>query len=210
MAAIAPGRVAVLSYSTAVNITGTAAVTLADFTSSATGTLTITGTASVTLDDFTSTAAGTLTITGSLAAVLEDFAASAAGSIHDGTSPGYVRVTFGGPTVTVAYLTDDGSIVRQYDIGDRPVITATFKDKDAVLTTPSTIVVKIKDPSGNEDTYTSPDASIVTASAGVVEFTLPAVLDESGPWTVRFKGTAGLQAAYEGKFGVRRSSFTSP
>jgi hypothetical protein len=210
MAAIVPARVALLSYSPAVNITGSGAVTLAAFTGSGSGALTVTGSGSVTLSGFTGAGSGTLTITGSGAVTLAAFTGSGSATLFDGTTPGYVTVAYGGPTVTVTFSTDDGSIVRDYDIGDRPVITATFKDNDAVLTTPSTVVVKLMDPSGNVDTYTTGDASLVTASTGVIEFTVPSVLDETGPWSIRFKGTAGLQAAYEGKFRVRRTSFPTP
>lgn len=211
MAAIAPARVALL-YSPPAAATGTISATLDAFASTASGTVEFTGTVAVTLDAFTSTASGTVlvAVTGTADVTLDAFTSTATGTSLDGNTPGYVTVVMGGPLVTVTFSTDDGRRVRDYDIGDRPVATATFKDNDDVLTTPSTIVVKVQDPSGNVDTYTSPDASITTLSTGVVQFTFPAVLDETGPWTIRFKGTAGLQAAYEGKFRARRTAFASP
>ena len=48
-----------------------------------------------------------------------------------------------------------------YDIGDRPVITATFRNDADALTDPTTVTVRVREPDGTETLYTSPVASIV-------------------------------------------------
>lgn len=70
--------------------TGTVAVTLADFTSSASGNVTISGTSAQTLAGFTSTASGKVTVTGSAAVTIADFTSAAAGSV---TVTGTIPVT---------------------------------------------------------------------------------------------------------------------
>lgn len=64
-----------------VNPSGTAAVTLADFTSSATGTETLTGSAAITLAAFTSSASGTVSFTGTSTNTLAAFTGSATGTV---------------------------------------------------------------------------------------------------------------------------------
>lgn len=97
-----------------------------------------------------------------------------------------------------------------YDIGDRPTATVTFRDTADVLTSPTTVVFVVRTPAGVETPYTSPHAAITTVSTGVFAFTFPAPLNEAGAWHVRAKGTAGLEAAAELSFQVRRSNFATP
>lgn len=97
-----------------------------------------------------------------------------------------------------------------FDIGDRPRITATFTDIDGAAATPSTIVVRTRNPSGIETTYTSPNAAITTPAVGTVRFMWPAPLDQAGVWAVRIAGTAGLEAAAETTFRVAPSTFATP
>ena len=97
-----------------------------------------------------------------------------------------------------------------YDIGDRPVITATFRNAADALTDPTTVTVRVREPDGTETLYTSPVASIVNSSTGVWAFTFPAALDAAGDWYVRFRSTAGLLTAGEQKLVVRPTAFTTP
>ena len=97
-----------------------------------------------------------------------------------------------------------------YDIGDRPVITATFRDGADALPAPPTVTVRVREPDGTETLYTSPVASIVNSSTGVWAFTFPAALDAAGDWYVRFRSTAGLLTAGEQKLVVRPTAFTTP
>jgi hypothetical protein len=96
-----------------------------------------------------------------------------------------------------------------YDVGDQPIVTATFRDEADVLESPSTVTVKVIEPNGTQRaTVTTPDASITNPSTGVFAYTFPAALDQSGIWRVKFAGTAGLVAAEEIEFMVRRTTFT--
>lgn len=70
-----------LDASAATNPTGSAAVTLAAFTSSASGTETLTGSAAITLAAFTSSASGTESFTGTSATTLANFTGSATGTM---------------------------------------------------------------------------------------------------------------------------------
>ena len=97
-----------------------------------------------------------------------------------------------------------------YDIGDRPVITATFRNDADAPTDPTTVTVRVREPDGTETLYTSPVASIVNSSTGVWAFTFPAALDAAGDWYVRFRSTAGLLTAGEQKLVVRPTAFTTP
>lgn len=99
-----------------------------------------------------------------------------------------------------------------YDIGDRPTVTATFTDADGVAADPTTVVVKTRTPAGTETTYTSGSSATIvdTATTGVWTFTFPAALAENGTYRVRFKGTAGLEAAGEIEVKVNSTQFASP
>lgn len=102
------------------------------------------------------------------------------------------------------------SSTRTYDIRDRPRVTARFTNLDGDPETPTSIVVKVKYPSGAEVTYTSPHASITTPSTGAVVFDFPAVLDADGVYHLRIIGAAGVNAAAETSFIVRPSAFITP
>lgn len=102
------------------------------------------------------------------------------------------------------------SAARTYDIGDKPRAVARFADVEGNPVTPTSITVKVKNPSGLEVAYTSPHISITTPLPGVVVFEFPAVLDVDGVWFIRIIGTAGVNAAVEASFIVRPSAFLNP
>jgi hypothetical protein len=94
---------------------------------------------------------------------------------------------------------------EQFDIGDRPTITVTFSNEAGTATSPSTVVFLVRTPAGVE----SSNAATSNPSTGVYTYTFPTIT-ESGVWSWRAKGTAGLIAATEGRFNVRTSVFTTP
>lgn len=96
--------------------------------------------------------------------------------------------------------------VQLFDIGDAPILSATFRDENDTLTDPTTVEFKVKDPNGITTTTTSPDAAITNPSVGVWKLQM-AVLSASGPFYWRAAGTAGLVAAAEDRFVVRPSQF---
>lgn len=94
--------------------TGTVAVTLADFTSAASGTVAnaVTGTVAVTLDPFTSSATGTVTspgITGTVAVTLDVFTAAASGTVAAPGVTGTVAVTLAAFTTTTTAVVVNGT-----------------------------------------------------------------------------------------------------
>lgn len=100
--------------------------------------------------------------------------------------------------------------MKQYDVGDKPEITATFRTSAGVLTNPTTVTFITRTPAGVETATTSANAAITNPSTGVYVYTFPDALTEEGIWTVRAKGNAGLVAAVEGSFEVIPSGFDLP
>ena len=87
-----------------------------------------------------------------------------------------------------------------YDVGDQPRITGTFRDLAAALADPTTVVGKVKDPSGNITTPT-----VTKDSTGIYRMDIP--LDEQGRWYYRMEGIGTLIAASEGSFTARPTQF---
>jgi hypothetical protein len=92
-----------------------------------------------------------------------------------------------------------------YDIGDRPVLIATFRDEDDVLTTMTTIAFKIINPAGTVTTEAIGDATEV--STGVYEWQIPSAFNTAGRWVLRAAGTSPIETAAELVVRVRDSAF---
>lgn len=92
--------------------------------------------------------------------------------------------------------------MNKYDIGEPVTLKATFKDDDEVVTDPTTIELKIQDPSGNVTTYTYALSEITKVSTGIYTKVIP-VLDESGSWSYRWASTGAVASVEEGNFYVR-------
>ncbi|CAB4136951.1 hypothetical protein UFOVP314_56 [uncultured Caudovirales phage] len=90
-----------------------------------------------------------------------------------------------------------------FDLGDRPVVTVTFRDELGVVRNPTTVQFSYRRPNGTVVAGLSPGTN---PSVGVYTLQLP-VLDQTGPWTYRAVGTGTIDAAVEGRFFVRRSAF---
>lgn len=91
-----------------------------------------------------------------------------------------------------------------YYINDSMRIWGVF-DVDEVLTDPTTITLKIEDPSGNEATYTYAGASVSKHSTGL--YYKDFVPDEAGAWKYRWESTGTPQTAIELTFTVQTSVF---
>lgn len=96
-------------------------------------------------------------------------------------------------------------MANDYDIGDRPVLVATFKDEDDVLTAMTAIVWKIINPAGTVTTNDINDST--SPSTGVYEWQIPAAFDRHGRWVLRAAGTAPIETAAEMVVRVRDSAF---
>ena len=87
-----------------------------------------------------------------------------------------------------------------YHISQLVRISATFTVGGAA-TDPTTVTLRIKDPSGNKTVYTYALAEITKDSAGV--FHKDITVDEAGCWYYRWEGTGTVQAVDEDYFYVR-------
>lgn len=76
-------------------------------------------------------------------------------------------------------------------VGTRPRVRMTFEDENGDLSDPSTIVVRVKDPSGTTTTWTSPDATITNESTGIWIFEFPAALTAAGDYWFYAVGSGG-------------------
>jgi hypothetical protein len=96
-----------------------------------------------------------------------------------------------------------------FDVGDKPVFTATFKNTAEALTDPSTVIFIWRTPAGVETSYTyGVDSQVTKTSTGVYAFAAPTVAASGRHWC-RAKGTAGLIAAAEYPIQARISAFTT-
>lgn len=92
--------------------------------------------------------------------------------------------------------------INTYDVGDSPVLTATFRDRDTELKDPTTVVCRVLPPSGTEQ-----NPSPAQVSTGVYEAVI--TIDEPGVWHYRFEGTGAVEAAGDHKFKVRETQFST-
>lgn len=93
---------------------------------------------------------------------------------------------------------------RTYDIGDSVRTTATFK-VGGVLTDPTTITLKYKNPAGTTVTKTYALSDVVKDSTGVYHFDF--TTDTAGTWFYRWEGTGAAKGAAEVQIQVRASEF---
>jgi len=92
-----------------------------------------------------------------------------------------------------------------YDVG-AVVEAAVDIDVDGVLTDPSALTVKYRDPGGNVTTKVfGTDAEVVNDDVGIYHIDIHT--DEKGEWAVRWVGTGEASGATEYSFHVRASRF---
>ena len=94
--------------------------------------------------------------------------------------------------------------------GDQVRITGEFRNRSTgVLTDPTTISLKVKDPQDTTTTYTYAGATITKTSTGLYyyDLTIPDDEDSEGTWHFRWVITGTLTGASEGKFKVVESEF---
>lgn len=89
-----------------------------------------------------------------------------------------------------------------YDVGDLIDLTAAVTDANGAAVDPTTIVWKVRGPSGNVSTYNYPSGGDITRTS-LGNFKLQVSLDQPGEWIHQWRST-GAQAGGEGKFYARR------
>lgn len=96
-------------------------------------------------------------------------------------------------------------MANTYDIGDQVRVTVTFS-VGGINTDPTTITLKVKDPSHNVDTYTYALGQLVKSATGIYYKDIS--IDEAGIWHYRFEGTGAVISADEDYFQVDYSAFS--
>jgi hypothetical protein len=91
--------------------------------------------------------------------------------------------------------------VNTYDVGETVILTATFRNEDGDLATPTTTTLYIERPDGTTDTVN--DASLTDVSAGVLEYA--DTCEARGNTWYRFVGvTSSRTVVEEGRYVGRR------
>lgn len=96
-----------------------------------------------------------------------------------------------------------------FDLGDRPTLEATFRNKEGVLENPTAITFRLMAPSGTI-TATEDETFATNPSTGVWEWQIPDPFDAPGTWKFHALATSGMQVAEEIAVKVRKSSFPYP
>lgn len=87
-----------------------------------------------------------------------------------------------------------------YDKGDLVRISGAFTLAGVALD-PTTVTLKVKDPSGNVDTYTYALAQVTKASTG--NYYKDVSIDEAGYWWYQWTGTGAVESVDEDYLVVR-------
>ncbi len=96
--------------------------------------------------------------------------------------------------------------MNQYSKGDLVRCSAAFATSAGVATDPAEVRCQVRDPAGTTTTYVyNTNAELVRASAG--NYYVDVNANRSGTWRYRFYSTGAGQAADEGSFKVKDSSF---
>lgn len=96
-----------------------------------------------------------------------------------------------------------------YQIGKRVRSSVVFRDVAGAATDPSTVVFKVRTPSGSETTYTyGVDAAVVKDATGT--YHVDVTLTAAKRWSFRWNGTGALIAASETSIEVEPSAFVRP
>ncbi len=101
------------------------------------------------------------------------------------------------------------TLLGSFQIGQQPVITATFTDITGGVGVATAATFIVKTPDGTETSTSSPNAAIVNTSSNVWTFTMN-TLTAAGTYQIRAKTIAGLVAATEYALYVSGSGFTTP
>ena len=101
------------------------------------------------------------------------------------------------------------TILGPFEVGQQPIITATFADATGGIGVATAVTFMVKTPAGVETPTSSPDAAITNPSPNVWKFTMP-IITQHGKYRVRCKTTTGLDAAGEATLEVEPSAFTTP
>lgn len=90
--------------------------------------------------------------------------------------------------------------MADYDVGDAPVLVATFKDSSGQLADPDTVIFRYKDPEGTltqaQWTQAVPGTDITRVSLGVFSAVIP-ITKSGGFYAWHWLGQGAVKAASE-------------
>ena len=99
--------------------------------------------------------------------------------------------------------------MAEYSRGDTAQVRVTVKNTSGALADPSTLVARVKAPSGTVTVYTYGD-SAQWVKTGTGKYTLDIDITESGTWNYRIESSgANTKAAKEGALKVTASKVLS-
>ena len=93
---------------------------------------------------------------------------------------------------------------NKYDVGDSIRLKAYFKRED-VLTDPTSVVLKVKDPTGATTIYDYGASEVTRETTGT--YYKDIIVEDSGRWNYRFEGSGSVTATEEYYFVVERTWF---
>lgn len=95
---------------------------------------------------------------------------------------------------------------NEYYPGNLVRIDGAFTDSNDAPADPSTVVLKVKDPTGATTTYTQGvDPDLIKDNVGFYHLDLQPTLE--GVWHYRWEGSGAIKAAGDGRFYVKDSVF---
>ena len=100
------------------------------------------------------------------------------------------------------------STVATFIIGSTVRVVGRFSDNTGALTAPGTVTLKVRDPSGAENTYTLAGATVTQDAVG--NYSKDIVINASGRWAFRWIGTAPVADAIELSLEIPVSAFAAP
>ena len=95
--------------------------------------------------------------------------------------------------------------INVHNKGDLVRISCDFTNIAGTATDPTTVELKVTDPSGNTATYTYAGGDITKASTG--SFYKDVEADEEGDWLYHWLSSGDAQGADEGQFVVQPTRF---
>lgn len=98
------------------------------------------------------------------------------------------------------------SIVPVHHVGDLVRVTAAFEDVDGAAVDPTTVTLKVMDPSGNIDEYTYAGGDVSRSAAG--SYYRDVTVDEAGDWRCWWVSTGSGQGAEPTQFIVEPTPFS--
>lgn len=94
---------------------------------------------------------------------------------------------------------------KEYEVGDIILLTGTFTDATHTLVDPTTVTVKVSDPTGTITILTYAGGTVARQSLGVYTATFTAA--KSGPHHYEFASTGPVQRALSSGFSVKLTPF---